>query len=227
MELVLKILERCYRFIPKRALPVLLACIPLMIAIAVSYGRTRFAIGGASWVSFAPVSTEDDFAAAQGKLSTEIAQKDAQIAELQTLVESGIRLEQLPKEFHKGTKDESMAAILEGAKYFREETATLDDAVICLRKIAIAGQCINLAVDRDDNTIIQTKRIQCIQRVLSATGHYVGALDGDRSRTYSALVAYQRNKRVKADGVFGKTTWRVMQADPEIPQVITVAMRGD
>ncbi len=51
---------------------------------------------------------------------------------------------------------------------------------------------------------------RCIQTCLNAIGYYDGEIDGDPARTRAAVMKFQKDNRLEADGKVGKSTWHAI-----------------
>ncbi len=99
-------------------------------------------------------------------------------------------------------------------KAFQHRVFLVEDGVVGNKtwQALFSGAPVGMPVLRNGS---QGQSVLIVQRILSTTGDYRSALDGDFGpRTEAAVKAFQKRSKLTADGVVGDRTWHALSKIP-------------
>jgi hypothetical protein len=121
------------------------------------------------------------------ELEKKVEEKDSEIVDLQYQVKD------LSTKVGGGSKDSA-------------DTGSEETMASKIAKVASGGS--------NDEIIRVNASIEDIQKALKASGNYTGKIDGKLgSGTKQAIVEFQRQHHLTADGILGKRTWKLLKAN--------------
>ena len=97
---------------------------------------------------------------------------------------------------------------LEEATMYADEDATIVEPVV----VNYGSTTTTKANSKDGRIIRVSAKPQSVQKALKNAGYYTGSIDGKIGRgSKKAIIEFQTDHNLKADGIVGKKTWSKLQ----------------
>jgi murein L,D-transpeptidase YcbB/YkuD len=154
------------------------------------------------------------------ELQGQIAQRDQQIQaltqerdQLKRQLDLSIPLASLPAPARAQTPQQAIEKIsLAMARTPGIEAPIVDDAVVAIDRLITSKRPLNPQKMGQRNTETDRQYLLALQRSLAKAGAHQGVIDGNAAAVHNAVIQFQKQSKLKADGIVGLRTWGALKA---------------